>query len=124
MNKLFVAAIGVVLGGIVVVKQTGIADGYTSTADREDLNRVEVQLHKVQMALHQYNSDLGEIPTGFSDLVNYGLLKQSDLQDPWGHELAYRSERRKTSAHKEEYEIFIYSKGPDGIQDNKDDIYI
>ena len=124
MNKMLVAALGVILAGIIVVKQTGIADGFANPVDREALNRVEVQLHKVQVALNQYNADLGEIPSGFADLVSYGLLQQSDLQDPWGHELAYRSEMRRSSAHQEEYEIFVYSKGPDGIQDNQDDIYI
>lgn len=126
MNKLFIVAV-LIIAGWLVLQYTGVTQSLfaDSAQPRQDHNRVEVQLHKVRMALHQYNTDLGEIPTGFSDIVNYGLLQWSDLKDPWGHEFAYRSEKKSTSTPlHEEYEIFVYSIGPDGIQDNQDDIYI
>ena len=66
----------------------------------------------------------GEVPTGFDEIVNSGFLRWKDVTDPWGRKFAFRSEKKKSTAFGEEYEIFVYSVGPDGTANNRDDIYI
>lgn len=92
---------------------------------RIDRTAVLAKLHRVRTALHYYNVESGEIPTGFSEVIEAGLLQWGDVQDPWGQNFAFRSEKKHpTSPFTEEVEIFVYSNGPDGVQDNSDDIYL
>ncbi len=91
-----------------------------------DRTKVQAQLHRVRTALYYYNAESGEVPSGFSEVIDYGLLQWSDVKDPWGREFAFRSEKKTSTSplFGEEYEIFVYSNGPDGVQDNQDDIYL
>lgn len=91
-----------------------------------DSNQVKAKLHKVKTALYMYNAESGEVPVGFDEVVSFGMLRWEDVRDPWGKQFAFRSEKKAVStiAFTEEYEIFVYSSGPDGIKDNGDDIYI
>ncbi|MCZ6853499.1 MAG: hypothetical protein O7G86_06225 [Gammaproteobacteria bacterium] len=92
---------------------------------RIDRTAVQAKLHRVRTALHYYNVESGEIPTGFNEVIEAGLLQWSDVQDPWGRNFAFRSEKKASSSpFTEEVEIFVYSNGPDGVQDNSDDIYL
>ncbi len=92
---------------------------------RIDRNEVRAKLHRVRTALHQYNIESGEVPSGFDEVIRFGLLQSGDVMDPWGRNFAFRSEQKpSTNPFAEEYEIFVYSAGPDGVQDNTDDIYL
>ena len=88
-------------------------------------NAVRAQLHRVRTALHQYNLQSGEVPAGLDELIRFGLLQSGDIEDPWGREFAFRSEKKASvNPFVQEYEIFVSSSGADGIQDNQDDIYL
>ena len=88
-------------------------------------NEVKAKLHRVRTALHQYNVESGEVPAGFDEVIQFGLLQSGDVIDPWGRSFAFRSEQKpSTNPFTEEYEIFVYSTGPDGVRDNLDDIYL
>ena len=70
------------------------------------------------------NAESGDIPLGFDEVIQHGMLASSDVTDPWGRTFAFRSEKKTSNAFMEEYEIFVYSAGPDGVEDNQDDIYL
>ena len=90
-----------------------------------DRNEVKAKLSRVRTALYMYNAESGEIPAGFNEVIEYGYLQRNQVADPWGRDFAFRSEKKASSnAFSEEYEIFVYSKGPDGVADNSDDIYL
>ena len=105
--------------------ESGPAQAVLAIKPRVNQSLVMAKLHSVRTALHMYNIESGEVPTGFEEVVNAGLLEWDDVRDPWGQPFAFRSEKKQSSiAFTEEYEIFVYSWGPDGIKDNADDIYI
>ena len=90
-----------------------------------DRYAIKAKLHRVRTALHLYNLESGEVPAGFAEVIDFGLLQSSDVKDPWGRTFAFRSEKKETSNQfTEEYEIFVYSMGPDGVKDNQDDVYL
>ena len=91
---------------------------------RLDVNEVKAKLHRVRTALYQYNVSSGEVPVGLQEIVDAGYLQMNEVTDPWGREFAFRSEKKSSNSFMEEYEIFVYSTGPDGIRDNRDDIYL
>ena len=90
-----------------------------------DTKRVQAKLQRVKTALYLYNADSGQVPSGLAEVVDSGMLQPQDILDPWGHTFAFRSEQQTVNEpFVEEYEIFVYSKGPDGIANNADDIYL
>ena len=129
MNKLYV--LGVLLAGFgwwaatsppdLAAREDAIRKHVQPRIDR---NQVQAQLHRVRTALYQYNAESGEVPVGFDEIVATGILRWADVTDPWGNRFAFRSEKKASNAFMEEYEIFVYSLGPDGTPDNADDIYI
>lgn len=93
-------------------------------ARKGDISKAQSDLQKIALALDEYKIERGEYWPGsdgttidvtsamINDLANYGQgLKTTD---PWNR--AYRYKR--SSAH----QFTLWSKGPDGIEGNSDDI--
>ncbi len=59
---------------------------------------------------------------GLQPLVDKGYLSQPAITDEWGNIYEYRLEWGKETPWGKKYEIFVHSKGPDGISGNADDI--
>lgn len=92
---------------------------------RLDRTAVRAKLATVRTAIYQYNIYNNEIPKGLDEVVQAGFLQITDVTDPWGNPFAFRKEKKKSSNRwMEEYEIFVFSRGPDGKSGNADDIYL
>lgn len=92
---------------------------------RIDRVAVRAKLANVRTAIYQYNIYNNEIPKGLDEVVKAGFLRITDVTDPWGNPFAFRKEKKKSSSQwMEEYEIFVFSRGPDGKSGNADDIYL
>ena len=92
---------------------------------RLDRTAVRAKLAAVRTAIYQYNVYNNEIPKGLDEVVQAGFLQMTDVTDPWGRPFAFRKEKKKSSNQwMEEYEIFVFSRGPDGKSGNADDIYL
>ncbi len=91
---------------------------------RLDTNEIHAKLHRVRTALYQYNAMTEEIPQGFDEVIDAGYLMVADVTDPWGRRFAFRKEKKTSNGFYEEYVLFVYSHGPDGIADNFDDVYL
>ncbi len=91
---------------------------------RLDTNEIRSKLHRVRTTLHQYNVYTEEVPEGFDEVIDAGYLMVADVTDPWGRRFAFRKEKKTSNGFYEEYVLFVYSHGPDGIADNFDDVYL
>ena len=91
---------------------------------RLDTNEILAKLHRVRTALYQYNAMTEEVPEGFDEVIDAGYLVAADVTDPWGRRFAFRKEKKADSGFYEEYVLYVYSRGPDGIADNVDDVYL
>ncbi|MEE9253660.1 MAG: hypothetical protein V3U43_01880 [Pseudomonadales bacterium] len=92
---------------------------------RLDRNAVRAKLATVRTAIHQYNVYNNEVPKRLEEVVQAGFLQPGDVTDPWGNTFAFRREKKESANEwMEEYEIFVFSRGPDGVSGNGDDIYL
>ena len=105
---------------------TAVSEKKASIASRVqprlNTNEIRSKLHRVRTALYQYNTMTEEIPEGFDEVIDAGYLLVADVTDPWGRRFAFRKEKKTSSGFYEEYDLFVYSQGPDGIPDNADDV--
>ena len=102
-------------------------EGVLRQAVKPQLDRtaVRAKLATVRTAIHQYNVYNDEIPRGLEEVVQAGFLQPGDVTDPWGNSFAFRREKKDSSSEwMQEYEIFVFSRGPDGVSGNADDIYL
>ena len=83
------------------------------------------KLSTIRNALNMYSVDGNQPPSneeGLQPLVDKGLLSADDLIDEWGNTFGYQLTMEKDPATGKDYTIKLFSKGPDGIAGNADDI--
>ena len=62
----------------------------TQTTDRMRLFAAMARLEKIEKAVQVFYLDSGIFPQNLTDLVQYGYLHRSALQDPWGRPWEFR----------------------------------
>jgi len=90
-------------------------------------SQVQSKLSALRTTLNMYSIDNDKPPSneeGLQTLVTKGVATAADITDEWGNSFVYRLEWGKETALEREYEIFIFSKGPDGVSGTADDISI
>ena len=98
-----------------------------AVANNLQRSQVQGKLNTVRTMLNIYIVENAEPPSteeGLQSLVSKGVITASDITDEWGNSFVYRLEWGKETALEREYEIFIFSKGPDGVSGTADDISI
>lgn len=94
-------------------------------ADNMHRSNVLSKLSVIRNALNMYEVDGNQPPSteqGLQPLVDKGLLSADDLIDEWGNTFGYQLKMEKDPATGKDYTIKLFSKGPDGIAGNADDI--
>ena len=98
-----------------------------AVAEKIRISNVRSKLHALRPILSMYGMGIGEPPSneqGLQFLVDQGDLTLDDITDEWGNVFVYQLEWGEERSWSKEYQIFVYSKGPDGISGNDDDIGI
>ncbi len=113
---LVLAIIGLLMGGVAV--------GYSSIMDQGRKTKMEANIGTlvsyIQMYTVKNNGSPPSAATGLRALVTKRILTDEGLlTDPWGEAVVYKVGTNLRAKH-EKFEIF--SKGPDKIADNEDDI--
>ncbi len=113
---LVLAIIGLLMGGVAV--------GYSSIMDRGRITKMEANIGTLVSYIQIYTTKANGSPpsaaAGLRALVTKRILTdESLLTDPWGEPVEYKT-GTNLRAKNEKFEIF--SKGPDKIAGNEDDI--
>lgn len=111
---LVLAIIGLLMGGAAV--------GYSSIMDRGRITKMETNIGTLVAYIQTYTTKNNGSPpsqaTGLRALVTKRILTDETLlTDPWGEPLEYK---QPGSRSKDKFDI--WSKGPDKITGNEDDI--
>lgn len=100
------------------------ADSYAErlTQAREEwAEQLRPLVEHIGTALRKYISQHDNQPpaadTAVRDLLSSGLIKEQELQDPWGNRLTL------TPADDPAWALIVFSAGPDGERDTEDDFY-
>ncbi len=67
--------------------------------------------------INEHDNQAPPADTAVRDLLNSGLLRQQELNDPWGNRLTL------TPANDPAWALIVFSAGPDGKKDTEDDFY-
>ena len=113
---LVLAIIGLLMGGVAV--------GYSSIMDRARITKMEANIGTLVSYIQIYTTKRNGSPpsaaAGLQALISSKILTDKDLlTDPWGEPVEYKT-GTNLRAKNEKFEIF--SKGPDKIAGNEDDI--
>jgi hypothetical protein len=90
--------------------------------------KVQVKLQKLRTAFMIYVDEFNDVPDpagGLKPLADVtGMVSASDLRDPWGNDFVYRRSKVSGNSFWDEFEVQVFSAGPDGVADTADDIHL
>lgn len=88
-------------------------------------DKVITKLQALKSTLYMLSAE-GRLPPsneeGLESLLDEGLLTKAEITDEWGNTFVYRLEWGEQVGLEREYQIFVHSRGPDGVSGNADDI--
>lgn len=93
-----VVIIGVLIGMVLAIS------GYVSA--QADRKKAVADMEKIKLGLEEFRIRANTYPGGLTN----------NVMDPWGREYRYRLD--------EKYRYSLWSKGPDGLDDTKDDVNV